>query len=233
MKILIRGAFIFLAITLLVITVLDMSTSNVRKTETAALANNAAYQSVKVLANGSYDINNMDMPKEYGLDEDDDLETTPLSVMKDKALKKKSDYIMSIVERMISVGSSGDNTSITPQQRTIVDRCVVRTYAKYLEHDFNEDYLPTLIDLQNELDKERSSEEGRQIAEGIEYYTKGSMDIFAHHTNVAVQNRLVVFNVRDLGEQLKQIALIIVFDFIWNRMINAICFQLFSQGHVH
>ena len=60
MKILIRGAFIFFAITLLVITALDMSTSNVRKTETSTLANNAAYQSVKVLANGSYDINNMD-----------------------------------------------------------------------------------------------------------------------------------------------------------------------------
>ena len=58
------------------------------------------------------------------------------------------------------------------------------------------------------------------MAEGIEYYTKGSMDIFAHRTNVAVENRLVVFNVRDLGEQLKQIALIIVFDFIWNRMIE-------------
>ena len=175
---------------------------------------------LKISADSDNHINPMDMPREYGLDEDDDVNTTPLSVMKDKALKKKSDYIMSIVERMISVGSSGDNTSITPQQRTIVDRCVVRTYAKYLEHDFNEAYLPTLIDLQNELDQERGSEEGRQVAEGIEYYTKGSMDIFAHHTNVAVENRLVVFNVRDLGEQLKQIALIIVFDFIWNRMIE-------------
>ena len=175
---------------------------------------------LKISADSDNHINPMDMPAEYGLDEDDDVKTTPLSVMKDKALKKKSDYIMSIVERMISVGSSGDNTSITPQQRTIVDRCVVRTYKEYLEHDFDPQYLPTLLDLQRELDKEKSSEEGRQVAEGIEYYTKGSMDIFAHHTNVAVVNRLVVFNVRDLGEQLKQIALIIVFDFIWNRMIE-------------
>lgn len=60
MKILIRGAFIFIGITLLVITVLDMSTSNVRKTETSNLANNAAYQSVKIMANGSYSINNID-----------------------------------------------------------------------------------------------------------------------------------------------------------------------------
>ena len=60
MKLLIRGAFTFFAITLLVITCLDISSSNVRETETATLANNSAYQSIKVLANGSYDINNMD-----------------------------------------------------------------------------------------------------------------------------------------------------------------------------
>lgn len=60
MKILVRGAFTFLAITFLVITILDMSTSNVRKNETATLANNSTYESIKVLANGSYDIENMD-----------------------------------------------------------------------------------------------------------------------------------------------------------------------------
>jgi hypothetical protein len=76
------------------------------------------------------------------------------------------------------------------------------------------------MDLQNQLDKEKKTEDGRLVAEGVEYYTRGSMDIFAHKTNVAVNNRLVVFNVRDLGDQLRQIALIIVFDFIWNRMIE-------------
>ena len=65
---------------------------------------------LKISADSENHINPMDMPPEYGLDEDDDVNTTPLSVMKDKALKKKSDYIMSIVERMISVGSSGDNS---------------------------------------------------------------------------------------------------------------------------
>ena len=174
---------------------------------------------LKISADSNYYINPMDMSEDYGLDEDDGPDT-PLAVKKDKAMKKKSDYIMSIIERMISVGSSGDTTNITPVQKTIVDRCVYRCYEEYLSHDFDPDYIPTLVDLQSELDKERDSAEGRAVAEGVEYYTRGSMDVFAHKTNVAVDNRLVVFNVRDLGDQLRQIALIIVFDFIWNRMIE-------------
>lgn len=176
---------------------------------------------LKISADSSNYINPMDMPKEYGLDEDDDVNTTPIEVMKDKAIKKKSDYIMSIVERMISVGGSADSTTITPQQKTIVDRAVRATYKEYLAHNFDPEYQPTLLDLQNELDREgQTNPEGKKVAEGVEYYTRGSMDIFAHQTNVDISNRFVVFNVRDLGDQLRQIALIIVFDFIWNRMIQ-------------
>lgn len=176
---------------------------------------------LKISADSRNYINPMDMPPEYGLDEEDDINNTPIEVMKDKAIKKKSDFIMSIVERMISVGGSGDTTTITPQQKTIVDRAVRATYKEFLAHDFDPAYQPTLMDLQNELDREgEKSGEGKKVAEGVEYYTRGSMDIFAHHTNVDISNRFVVFNVRDLGDQLRQIALIIVFDFIWSRMVQ-------------
>jgi len=174
---------------------------------------------LKISADSNNYINPLDMGMDYGLDEDDPPDT-PISVKKDKALKKKSDYIMSIIERMICNGNNADFSSITPVQKTIVDRCVSNCYRKYFESDFDTQYLPTLLDLQNELDKEKSTEEGRLLANGVEYYTRGSMNIFAHKTNVAIENRLVVFNVRDLGEQLRQIGLIIIFDFIWNRMIN-------------
>ncbi len=174
---------------------------------------------LKISADSDVNINPMDMSEDYGLDEDDD-ENISLDVKKEKAIKKKSDYIMSIVERMISVGTNADTTSITPVQKTIVDRCVARCYKEYLDHDFDIEYLPTLMDLQNELDKERDSVEGREVAEGVEYYTRGSMNVFAKKTNINVDNRLVVFNVRDLGDQLRQIGLIIIFDFIWNRMVR-------------
>lgn len=166
-------------------------------------------------------INPMDMPEDYGLDEDDDNATTPLSIKKDKALTKKSDYIMSIVERMISVGGSENTTCITPQQRTLIDQCVRAAYKNYLEHDFDPNYMPTLMDFQEELDKHKNeSRENADVADGVAYYTRGSMNVFSHSTNVHINNRLVVFNVRDLGQQLRQIGLIIVFDFVWNRMVE-------------
>lgn len=166
-------------------------------------------------------INPMDMPPDYGLDEDDDSEKTPLGIKKEKALTKKSDYIMSIVERMISAGGNENVTSITPQQRTLVDQCVCAAYKDYLDNDFNTDYMPTLLDFQEELDKRKNeSKDNQDVADGVAYYTRGSMNVFSHKTNVHIENRLVVFNVRDLGQELRQIGLLIVFDFIWNRMVE-------------
>ena len=110
-------------------------------------------------------------------------------------------------------------TTITPSQKTIVDRCITKCYEKYLAHDFNKKYIPTLADLQELLDEEgKASDEAYQLAEGMAYYTKGNMNMFSHKSNIDYENRMVVFNVRDLGNQLKQIALLIVLDFIWNRM---------------
>jgi hypothetical protein len=172
-----------------------------------------------ISADSSYYINPMDMSEDYGLDEDDK-EDISIDLKKSKALTKKSNFIMSLVEDMITTGRGDNKTTITPIQRTIVDQCVKRCYEQFMSHDFDQEYIPTLLDLQNELDKEKGVEDGRQVAVGVEYYTRGSMNVFANKTNVAVSNRLVVFNVRDLGDQLRQIALSIIFDFIWNRMVD-------------
>lgn len=176
---------------------------------------------LKISSDSDCYINPMDMLEDYGLTEEDDSETTPIEIKKEKAIRKKTEYIMSIVERMISVNGSADSSTITPQQRTLIDKCVKETYKEYLEHNFDPAYMPTLLDLQNVLNSKKSeSEDAEKVAEGIEYYTTGSMNVFSHHTNININNRFVVFNVRDLGEQLKQVALIIVFDFIWNRMVE-------------
>lgn len=176
---------------------------------------------LKISSDSDCYINPMDMLEDYGLTEDDDNNTTPMEVKKEKAIRKKTEYIMSIVERMISVNGSADGSTITPQQRSLIDKCVKETYTEYLKHDFDPAYMPTLLDLQEVLNSKKSeSEDAEKVAEGIEYYTTGSMNVFSHHTNININNRFVVFNVRDLGEQLKQVALIIVFDFIWNRMVE-------------
>ncbi|MCL2221357.1 MAG: PrgI family protein [Oscillospiraceae bacterium] len=194
---------------------------------------------IKLSANSKVKINPMDMSEDYGLDEDDDPDNTPIATKIDKALSKKSQYILSLVESMMMRGDTGDSaTSITPQQMTIADRCVTKCYAKYLaigEYSsarqaeknlpplvpFDKNNIPTFVDFQDELDKEKpGSEDARLLAEGIEFYTRGNMDVFAHKTNVDIDNRLVVFNVRELGGKLQQVALTIMFDFIWNRMVE-------------
>ena len=164
-------------------------------------------------------INPFDMSEDYGLDEDDPLDVA-MEVKIAKAKAKKSDFLMSIIESMMSIGSGSNKTSITPQQRTLIDRCVGTLYAEYFRHNFDPNFIPTMKDFQDLLDKEKDSEDGKKIAEAVEYYSRGSMSLFAHKTSVNIDSRFVVFNVRDLGEQLRQIALTVVFDFIWNRMIQ-------------
>ncbi|MCL2052096.1 MAG: DUF87 domain-containing protein [Lachnospiraceae bacterium] len=173
---------------------------------------------VKISPDSLNYINPMDMGEDYGLDEDDG-DNVPLSAKKTKALRKKSDFIMSIIERMVNAGAGSEASGISPQQKTIIDRCVKQCYGDYLLNDFDPRFLPTMMDLQAALENEDSAE-AAHVADAAEYYTRGSLDIFSHRTNVDVDNRLISFNVRDMGEQLRPIAQMIMFDYIWNRMVQ-------------
>jgi hypothetical protein len=182
--------------------------------EYSSFVKNFGGEVINIAADSDSHINPMEMSADYGLDEEDN--EVSLEQKKEKALRKKSDYIMSLVNCMLSTDAG---STLKPQQKTFIDKCVKNCYAQYLEHDFDPKYLPTLKDLQDEFDKHKeSSEEARLVAEGTGYYTKGSMDTFAHISNVNLNNRIVSFSIRDLGEQLMQIALLIILDFIWNKM---------------
>jgi type IV secretory pathway VirB4 component len=180
--------------------------------EYAEFVKNFGGEVIKISPNSENYINPMEMTIDYGLDEDDESDKVSLETKKEKALRKKSDYIMSIITCMLK-------GTLSPQQRTFIDRCVANCYKEYLDNDFNADFLPNLQDLQNEFDSEKdTSEEARLVAEGAGYYTKGSMNIFAHNSNVNLDNRIISFNIRDLGDQLMELGLLIVLDFIWNKM---------------
>lgn len=165
---------------------------------------------INISSGSNTHINPLDMELGYSSDENDN-NSNPLEL--------KSEYILSIVECMLSV--NGSKTGITPQQKSIVDRCITRAYAEYIAHNYDKAYTPTLEDLQKEFDKEAESgdADALAIAKGCEYYTRGGGKMFSHKTNVDYNSRCVVFNVRDLGTQLKQIALLITLDFVWNKMI--------------
>lgn len=163
-------------------------------------------------------INPLDMDENYGLDDKDDPLTTPLERKKEKALQKKSEYLMSIIQYMV-MDTANNMGGIKPRQKSMIDRAISRTYQNYLDHNFDPEYIPTLLELQDEFDKEKDTEDGREIAEAVEYYTRGSMNLFSHKSNIDFGNRFMIFTIRDLGAELKQISLLITLDFIWNRMI--------------
>lgn len=163
-------------------------------------------------------INPMDMGENYGVEEDDDIENMSIEIKKEKAIKKKSEYLMSVISCMMT--DENGVSAISPTQKSLIDRAIKNTYYDYLQNNFDDKYLPTLIDLQNNLDNEKETEYGRFVAEAVEYYTKGSMDLFSHKTNIDLNNRFIVFAIRDLGKELKQISLLIVLDFIWSKMVK-------------
>jgi type IV secretory pathway VirB4 component len=108
--------------------------------------------------------------------------------------------------------------SITPEEDAILDRAIAATYESRDitpdRKDFTEIEPPLLSDLQIVLE---STEGGRGLAKRLEKFTKGSYAGFVNRpTNIDIKNRLIVFSVRDLEEQLRPIAMYIVLNFIWN-----------------
>jgi hypothetical protein len=102
---------------------------------------------------------------------------------------------------------------ITNVQRSLLDRAVRFTYSEAKRKK----KVPTLEDLYTELHG-ASQPEAKYLALEIELYVKGSLSVFAHPTNINVQNRFIVYDIRDLGPELKTFGMFVVLDQIWNRI---------------
>jgi type IV secretory pathway VirB4 component len=77
--------------------------------------------------------------------------------------------------------------------------------------------MPILEDLYNLLRKQ-SEPEAQGIAVALEIYVTGSLNVFNHKTNVDITNRVVCFDIKELGKGLKKIAMLILQDAVWNRV---------------
>lgn len=141
-------------------------------------------------------INPLDMSQNYSDDEN--------------PLVMKSDFILSFFECL--VGKQG----LTAKERGIIDRCLTITYAEYMQ-DFDAAKIPTLIDFYEVL-KSQPEKEAKGLALSFELYIKGNLNVFAHKTNVNTTNRVVCYDIKDLGKQLKTLGMLIVLDYVWNRI---------------
>jgi len=154
-------------------------------------------QVIRISPTSPHYINPMDLNLNYSDDEN------PLSL--------KSDFILSLCELIV-----GGKEGLQPVEKTIIDRCVRLVYQKYL-NDPKPENMPILEDLYNAL-REQDEKEAQYIATALEIYVTGSLNVFNHRTNVDIHSRIVAYDVKELGKQLKKIGMLIVQDQVWNRV---------------
>lgn len=163
--------------------------------EYAPMAQNFGGEIIHISAGSKNYINPMDLPDNHS--EEDD----PMLL--------KSEFILGLCECLIG--------GLSAKDKTLIDRCLKLTYNKYASSGFDKKYLPTLLDFQEVLERQEEKE-AKDLAVELELYTKGSLSIFANKTNVNINNRLVVYDIKDLKKQLKTMGMLIVLDAVWNKI---------------
>ena len=129
----------------------------------------------------------------------------------DNPLSLKADFILSLCELIV-----GGKNGLEPVEKTIIDRCVRLVYQEYLADPVPEK-MPILEDLYNLLRKQEEPE-AQRLATSLEIYVTGSLNVFNHQTNVDINNRIVCFDIKELGKQLKKIGMLVIQDQVWNRV---------------
>ena len=154
-------------------------------------------QVIKISPSSSQYINPMDINMNYSEE--------------DNPLALKADFILSLCELIIA-GKDG----LLPVEKTVIDRCIHQIYQPYFDNPVPEN-MPLLEDLYNAL-LNQDEKEAHHVATALEIYVSGSLNIFNHRTNVDINNRLVCYDIKDLGKQLKKIGMLVVQDQVWGRV---------------
>ena len=137
----------------------------------------------------------------------------------EKPLAEKTNFIITIFDTILT--ASGQYP-LTPQQRSVLDRCIGKAYNLFLDSrdesgNYDDSKLPTLKDLYEILRLE-DGYEAMSLADIIEMYATGSQNMFAHHTNVSYHSRLVVYDIKDMGEAMKVLGELVVLNNVWTEI---------------
>ena len=151
---------------------------------------------IKISANSNNHINALDINKDYGENKD--------------PIKDKSEFVLSLCEQIM-----GKDSAIG-KHKSLIDRCTRTVYKNYINNNYK-GTPPTLEDFRQLLLKQ-TDPEARDIALSIELFTKGSLDTFARPTNVEVNNRMICYDIIELGEQLMPVGMLVILDNVLNRI---------------
>ena len=124
----------------------------------------------------------------------------------------KSEFVLGLCEQLMGANN------LNAKGKSIIDRCTAAVYREYIRGDYK-GAPPTLQDFHAELLKQPEPE-AQDVALAIELFTSGSLNTFAKQTNVDIRNRIVCYDIRDLGRQLLPVGMLVVLDSIFNRVIK-------------
>ncbi|MBC1890068.1 conjugal transfer protein [Listeria booriae] len=161
--------------------------------EQMVLAEGLGGEIVQISAGAQTFVNPMDITMNYGDDEN------PVIL--------KTDFILSICDLLLG--------GLTAGQKTVIDRACRFAYSEYFNAQGRA--MPTLKDFHRIL-SEQPEEDAKSLALELDIYINGTLSVFANQTNVNTNKRLVVYDTKDLGKQLKTFGMMIVLDQIWNRI---------------
>ena len=159
------------------------------------LVNALGGQVIPINTNSDKYINPLDIV--YQTDSDDD----PIS--------DKANFILSMLE-LICGGA------ILSDAKAIIDQCVVAMYRDFFNNDPSPEKMPILSDLLKRL--REAGPVVKQVADSLSMYVTGSQNVFNHRTNVDLNNRVVCFDIKKLGSQLKPLGMLVVQEIVWNKV---------------
>ena len=151
-------------------------------------------ETIEISATSSHHINAMDINMDYADGQN------PVTL--------KSEFMLSLCEQAVA--------GLGPKQKSLIDRCTASVLNNYMLRNFTGN-APTLKDF-NMMLKAQPEPEAKDIALSLELFTSGSLDTFANETNVDTENRLICYDIHDLGKQLMPIGMLVVLDNILNRI---------------
>ena len=153
---------------------------------------------ITISATSNTHLNALDMDSAYGNDKN--------------PLIEKSEFILSLFEQLVGAGN------LSAKEKSILDRCTADVYRDYIRSGYQGE-VPTLKDLYRQL-MLQPEEEARGLALSSELFINGSLNTFTQKTNVDTKKRIIAYDIRELGEQLMPLGMLVTLDSIFNRVIQ-------------